>query len=196
MQSARRRQSTTTRVQSSDEIEWLTQPLTTWRCLQQTQGRRGREKQAHTLFLHMTDGSYPSTETANSAYDPRGVSFRRGLIRRCALRMCFRDLRAQEHAENAGVEYKRGEKNLLVYIAHLGATIRRVVMAVIHDITEQHSSKTRSREFVSERLSRAAHAADEVRAIRITLLETPIFRPGYSRSSSSYNQRVGQNGEE
>ncbi len=140
-------------VHSNDEIGVLTQTFNRMATslqdsLQAVQNERDK---LNTLFSHMTDGvaafdadgkivlMNPAAETM------LGISFRDNL----SFADLFGDMEEKpvydEQGKTAGIEYNRGNRNLLVFIAPMGGG----TMEVIHDITEQHKLEKARREFVA-----------------------------------------------
>ena len=169
-------------VQSDDEIGVLTQ---TFNNMAQSlhdamQDMEGERNKLNTLFLHMTDGV--------AAFDAAGHILHMNPAAEQMLDMefspsltfsqVFHDVQRPENADTVAVDYTVQDRTYQVFFAALNTPDEpQGVMAVIHDVTEQHQLEETRREFVANVSHELRTPLTSIKSYTETLLENNDLPP-------------------
>jgi len=179
--------SSTLPVQSDDEIGVLTQTFNNMaEALQSTLETVENERnKLNTLFLHMTDGV--------AAFDSLGIIMHMNpaaeemLSQKFAEDLTYETLLPGLDADLSspdiqnGVEYKCGSRNLLIFLAPIASPDQgKGIMAVIHDVTEQHKLELARREFVANVSHELRTPLTSIKSYTETLMDAPDLPPELS----------------
>ncbi|NLD86890.1 MAG: cell wall metabolism sensor histidine kinase WalK [Clostridiales bacterium] len=174
-------------VSSDDEIGVLTQTFNNMaETLQSTLRTVEDEKnKLNTLFLHMTDGVAAFDGDGNIIHMNPAAEIM--LSRRFSPELTNRDLFPElnfetENSDNQnGIEYKIGDRNLLIFPAPMASQDSRGgIMAVIHDVTEQHKLEIARREFVANVSHELRTPLTSIKSYTETLIDAPDLPPELS----------------